>query len=727
MAENINKDNNTQIKDNTKKDNKKIVKKVKSNTKAAKKAAPKAGEKKVILGIKEKLLGGFALAILSTVIVGVVAYSLSASALTSNYEDSMTNAMTMTMEYLDFGFESAVSESEQMYYNTDLMRWATGAIYNEWTRKEIVDSVSVDLSVKQKGNSFVDNMYIIPQDGLSVVSTYDTKTDVSGFYGDLENSQEGECFESLKGNWVGYHNYIDKIFSQKYSGYSSDRYACSYIRPMTTKRACIVVDYSSDTIADVLKGLNLGEKSLAAFITADGRELLLNGDKVVSNGDFSFVNQTYYKNAMSDNAATVIEYVTYNHKKYLFMITKSNNNGSAICAMVPVSMVNAGANAIKNVTVFVIVISVVVVAAIVLLVIAGITSTIGQISNKLKVVSGGDLTVTMNTKRHDEFRVLVKNIADMITNSRNLIVKVNTTTENVSNSTEKLTEVTEVMSNSANQISLAVDEMDTGMNQQSQDAQDCLVLMDELSKRITMAVDIVKRMSTITDGTKEIITESMSTMDDLSNKSADTTNITRNVTQNIRKLEDSLSEVEKFVAIVNGIAEETSLLALNASIEAARAGEAGRGFAVVAQSVSNLSNNTIEAADQIHNVMQQIKDYANDTVKVATQAEEIVSNQSDTVNDTVHVFDHINEYMENLMKDITSLEDTIESMEKHRNDTLSAIESISSVSEEAAASVSVVNDSLKNQMTMMDNLHNSTVELSDRAKELTEAVNAFKI
>lgn len=708
----------------------KINKKVSDKKISGKKNTTKAGTEKdhhFVFGIREKLLGGFALSILATVIVGVVAYSLSASALTSNYEDSMTNALTMTMEYLDFGFDSAVSESEQLYYNTDLMKWATGAVYNDWTKKEIVDSVSIDLSVKQKGNSFVDNMYIIPQEGLSVVSTYNSDADIAGFYGELENNKEGSCFETLSGSWTGYHDYIDKVFSEKYPDYSSDRYACSYIRPMTTKRACIVVDYSSETIADVLRGLNLGENSYAAFITADGRELLLKGDNIVKNSDFSFVDQTYYKTAMSENYATIIEYVNYNNSQYLFMITKSNNNGSAIAAMVPVSQVNAGANAIKNVTVFAIIISVIVVAAIILFVIAGITSTIGQISKKLKVVSGGDLTVTMNTKRHDEFRILVKNIADMISNSRNLIHQVNTTTANVSNSTAKLTEATEVMTQSANKISLAVDEMDTGMNQQSQDAQDCLVLMDELSKQITAAVEIVDRMNTITDGTKELITNSMSTMDDLSNKSADTTNITRNVTQNIQKLEDSLSEVEKFVSIVNGIAEETSLLALNASIEAARAGEAGRGFAVVAQSVSNLSSNTIEAANQIHNVMEQIKNYANDTVSVASQAEQIVLNQADTVNDTVNAFGNINEYMENLMKDISSLEDTIEGMEKHRNDTLSAIESISSVSEQAAASVSVVNDSLKNQMTMMDNLHTSTVELGDRARELTEAVNAFKI
>ena len=49
------------------------------------------------------------------------------------------------------------------------------------------------------------------------------------------------------------------------------------------------------------------------------------------------------------------------------------------------------------------------------------------------------------------------------------------------------------------------------------------------------------------------------------------------------------------------------------------------------------------------------------------------------------------------------------------------------ISEETAASVSTVNDSLKEQMTMMDNLNQSTIELQDKAKELTQAVNAFKI
>lgn len=684
-------------------------------------------KKQLAMGIKIKLVIGFAIPLICTIVVGIGAYSLAASGMTENYEDSMSKALSMAVEYLDFGFQSAVSESEQLYYNTDLVRWATGAIYNEWTRQEIAESASIDLNVKKNGNEFVANMYIVPRDTLSIVSTYHNAVEVPGFYNGMEESLEAVCLETLDGNWIGSHDYIDSVLSQYYSDYSKDTYICSFIRPMPTRRACIVVDYSSEAIANVLRNLNLGDGSISAFITADGRELLLKGNEIVKDSDFSFVNQTYYKDAMADDGATIIEYVTYKNQKYLFMISKSYENGSAMCAMVPVSRVNAGANSIKQITIFMVIISCILAVLVGVLIIMGITATIRQISNKLKMVSGGDLTVNVQTNRRDEFRLLVKSLADMIYNSRSLIEKVLKTTENVSTSTGRLAEASEVLNQSNEQISLAVDEMDKGLNQQSADAQNCLVLMDDLSNRITIAVDTVRKMNGITGSTKGIITNGMSTMDDLTRKSSDTNNITRNVTSNIKNLEESLSEIEKFVSMINGIAEETSLLALNASIEAARAGDAGKGFAVVAQSVSKLSDGTIEAANQIQGVMEQIKHNANDTVQVASTAEEIVSKQSETVQDTINVFKSMNDYLEDLMVELSSLENTIESMEIHRNDTLSAIESISAVSEQTAAAISVVNDSVKKQITMVGDLHDSTIELEDRAKDLMDSVNAFKL
>lgn len=679
------------------------------------------------MSIKAKLAVGFAIPLICTVVVGSVSFSLAETGMSANYEDSMSKAMSMAMEYLDFGFESAVSESEQLYYNTDLMRWATGAVYNEWSRNEIVENVSLDLNIKKTGNNFVSDMYIIPAESLSVVSTYSNDINIPGFYGELADSPEAVCLENLSGNWIGSHGYIDKILKEYYPDYPEDNYACSYIRPMTTRRACIVVDYSSEAIADVLRGLDLGEGSIAAFVTADGREVLLRENEVVKDSDFSFTDQRYYTEAMADNAAVVIEYVEYAGSDYLFMVSKSYKNGSAICAMVPVSMVRASANMIKGITAFIVIGSCVIALLAGMLIIIGISSTIVQISNKLKRVSGGDLTVTMNVGRRDEFKVLVANIGDMIRNSRELIIQVLKTTENVSSSTLKLEEASGVLTESNSQIAYAVEEIDKGLAQQSQDSQNCLFLMEELSQRITRAVDTVGNMSAITDTTKRIIGGGMSTMDELRTKSADTTDITRNVALNIRKLEESLAEIEKFVDMINNIAEETSLLALNASIEAAKAGEAGRGFAVVAQSVGKLSDGTIEAAQQIQSVMEQIKGCTNEAVDAAETAGEIVSKQTDTVGDTIKVFSGMNKYLENLIQELESLEKTIHSMESHRNDTLSAIESISSVSVETASSVSMVNDSLKNQKTMVGDLHDSAVEMESRAEELTEAVNAFKI
>lgn len=679
------------------------------------------------MSIKAKLVMGFAIPLICTVAVGSVSYLLAETGMSANYEESMSKAMSMAMEYLDFGFESAVSESEQLYYNTDLMRWATGAIYNEWSRNEIVEDVSVDLNVKKTGNSFVSDMYIIPAESLSVVSTYSNDVSIPGFYGELADAPEAVCLENLSGNWIGSHGYIDKVLGEYYPDYSADDYACSYIRPMTTRRACIVVDYSSEAIADVLRGLDLGEGGIAAFVTADGREVLLRGNEVVKDGGFSFTDQRYYTEAMADSAAVVIEYVEYEGRDYLFMVSKSYKNGSAICAMVPVNMVRASANMIKGITVLIVIASCVVALLVGVLIIIGISSTIMQISNKLKRVSDGDLTVTMNVGRRDEFKILVSNIGEMIRNSRNLIVQVLKTTENVAASTLKLEEASGVLTESNSQIAYAVDEIDKGLAQQSQDSQNCLFLMEELSQRITRAVDTVGSMSAITDHTKAVIGSGMSTMDELRTKSADTTDITRNVALNIRNLEESLAEIEKFMDMINHIAEETSLLALNASIEAAKAGEAGRGFAVVAQSVGKLSDGTIEAAKQIQSVMEQIKDRTNEAVDAAEAAGEIVSKQTDTVGDTIEVFSGMNKYLENLIQELESLEKTIKSMERHRNDTLSAIESISSVSVETASSVSMVNDSLKNQKMMVGDLHDSAVEMESRAEELTEAVHAFKI
>jgi methyl-accepting chemotaxis protein len=82
----------------------------------------------------------------------------------------------------------------------------------------------------------------------------------------------------------------------------------------------------------------------------------------------------------------------------------------------------------------------------------------------------------------------------------------------------------------------------------------------------------------------------------------------------VRRLAESAQKIGDVVSLITDIAEQTNLLALNATIEAARAGEAGKGFAVVASEVKNLASQTAKATEQISNDIQAIQAQTSSTV-----------------------------------------------------------------------------------------------------------------
>jgi twitching motility protein PilJ len=82
----------------------------------------------------------------------------------------------------------------------------------------------------------------------------------------------------------------------------------------------------------------------------------------------------------------------------------------------------------------------------------------------------------------------------------------------------------------------------------------------------------------------------------------------------IKRLGESSKEIGEIVKLIGGIADRTSILALNAAIQAASAGEAGRGFAVVAEEVQRLSERSTEATRQISALVTSIQSETQDTV-----------------------------------------------------------------------------------------------------------------
>jgi methyl-accepting chemotaxis protein len=105
--------------------------------------------------------------------------------------------------------------------------------------------------------------------------------------------------------------------------------------------------------------------------------------------------------------------------------------------------------------------------------------------------------------------------------------------------------------------------------------------------------------------------------------------VAQNTTRTVGKLGDSSQEIATVIKLINGIAEQTNLLALNATIEAARAGEAGKGFAVVASEVKELAQETARATEDISKRVEAIQADTAGAVQAIGQISTVIAEIND--------------------------------------------------------------------------------------------------
>ncbi|MCR5747897.1 MAG: PAS domain-containing protein [Lachnospiraceae bacterium] len=129
------------------------------------------------------------------------------------------------------------------------------------------------------------------------------------------------------------------------------------------------------------------------------------------------------------------------------------------------------------------------------------------------------------------------------------------------------------------------------------------------------------------------------------------------VADSAKKIEAAVEASMSIITSIQGIANQTNLLSLNASIEAARAGEAGKGFAVVAGEVQNLSKSTKETTNQIGDILTSMKDSVNDMLEKIVQISDAVKEENNemreidnTIRELLKSADDISEMAESLYK-----------------------------------------------------------------------------
>ncbi|MCD2345566.1 methyl-accepting chemotaxis protein [Clostridium guangxiense] len=244
--------------------------------------------------------------------------------------------------------------------------------------------------------------------------------------------------------------------------------------------------------------------------------------------------------------------------------------------------------------------------------------------------------------------------------------EVNEKNKKVSGLFNKISQFAEIILNSSDALAAAIEEENSGIQEIASNSQYISNSTNGVLEKSTKNTKILDELLDVNKGVSsktKMLQEHSSNLIDMSNKNEEALKKLLEIIEiidkssghnyaSVVKLEEKSNEVYGIISNINDIAEETNLLALNASIEAARAGEAGKGFAVVANEVRELAENTRGSLENITTIINEFKNEI-DTVKlsISKNNEKVSSGReiaSSTVDDTMKVIERLKQIGENI-------------------------------------------------------------------------------
>ncbi len=227
-----------------------------------------------------------------------------------------------------------------------------------------------------------------------------------------------------------------------------------------------------------------------------------------------------------------------------------------------------------------------------------------RLLDEMGSLAEGDLTVK-TTVSEDITGAIADSVNYAIDELRSLVTTINETSEQVSSSAQETQTTARHLANAAEQQAQQISSATSAINH-------IVSSMDIVSKDSAESADVAERSVKIASHGAEVVRETISGMDSIRDQIQETS-------KRIKRLGESSQEIGSIVELINDIAEQTNILALNAAIQAASAGEAGRGFAVVADEVQRLAERSTSATKRIETLVQTIQSDTNEAVNSMEQ------------------------------------------------------------------------------------------------------------
>ena len=373
-----------------------------------------------------------------------------------------------------------------------------------------------------------------------------------------------------------------------------------------------------------------------------------------------------------------------------------------------------------------VIISCILVAFVVRLIVKAIEMAVKNIDK----VSSGEFNFEVENKlvqRSDEIGNIARNITKLIQNLALTITGIHRNVQNLNDFSDEFGDNFSRMRETISNVNIAVGEIAQGATSQAEETQRVNMQVMEIGNSIDATNqtvealnDTAREMKRQNDSMNAIMQELL----DISHSAKESVNLVHEQTNITNKSAQSISEA---VEIITNIADETSLLSLNASIEAARAGEQGRGFAVVADQVRSLAEQSNEAAGKITEIINGLLANSNTSVETMQEVIKEMEKQGLKLEDTQSAFSELNQDILSVGNMVENISNEMIVLNNAKEEVLSSVESLSAISEENAASTEETSASMEELDGIVSACAESTDNLEVIADDLTESVRKFKV
>ena len=289
-----------------------------------------------------------------------------------------------------------------------------------------------------------------------------------------------------------------------------------------------------------------------------------------------------------------------------------------LCLSTPRDIILKDSNVMKNVILIILILIIVMLFLIIPYIIGRkVSNVINALSKDILAMSEGDLTREIPKhfdKRRDEWGDIARGWDKAMKNFNNVI---------------------NTVKNSAEQVSTAANEVLIGNNDLSQRTESQAASLEETAASMNQMASAIKESAENVSTSTNMVSEAK---EDLVKAG----NIVEDSVSKMNDVYESSNKIMDITKLIEGIAFQTNILALNASVEAARAGDQGRGFAVVASEVRNLAQTTQESVKNITSLITDSNEKINLAAKSVQESKEIFDEISDKMDKASSLMDRIN-------------------------------------------------------------------------------------